>query len=215
MSLFKRVTTTVTASVERLVGEIENHDAVVEAGIREARQAFATAKVRHARIVEEGSRLHQRRERLSTDRQRWQERALSADSDDNKAIECMRRCERAEEELDALATAIADHRAIESRVARELATQSERIAELERKRRLLRSREATAEAAHRIARVEDAGGIELDGAFERWEARITESELTTSIGQGDTFEAEFIAEEERDRLRARIDALRGKAGGSR
>ena len=48
MSFFRRVTLAVSTQLDRMVGEIENHDAVVEAGIRESRRLYARARVRHA-----------------------------------------------------------------------------------------------------------------------------------------------------------------------
>ena len=39
MNLIKRLTTSVTATLDSAVGQIENHDAIIEATIKQTRQA--------------------------------------------------------------------------------------------------------------------------------------------------------------------------------
>jgi phage shock protein A len=77
MSLFKRITATLTTRVNHLVGELENLDAVVACGLAEMRQAYAKAKVRHDRMSSEGERLRRKLEGLQEDMAAWRERAVS------------------------------------------------------------------------------------------------------------------------------------------
>ena len=46
MSIFKRLSATLVTSIDRVVGEIENHDAVIQASINDIRKKVAEAKVR-------------------------------------------------------------------------------------------------------------------------------------------------------------------------
>ena len=50
MSLFQRITATVTSHVDRAVSRVENHDAIVEAALRDTRQAAVRARVRLRRL---------------------------------------------------------------------------------------------------------------------------------------------------------------------
>lgn len=208
MSIVKRIAATVTARVDQLVGEIENHDAVVEAGIREARQAYARAHVRHARMAQEGQRLRDQITTLETSAAQWQERA-AATKDDQRALDCLRRRREAEARSRSLRQSLERHRAVEERQARELAAIRERVTGFEHQRQLLRSREATADAAQRIDRFEQTERIGVDDALERWEVRVTESEIgNLGVPEYDPIEEEYLSAEDDASLRAELDALK-------
>ena len=212
MSLLKRITLAVSTQVDRLVGEIENHDAVVEAGIRESRKAYAQARVRYARMREEGERLRRKLEALHADAATWCDRALACDQsgpEEERALECLRRAKRAEAQAESLRRTWERHSEVEQRLGREMATVRQQIESLEHRRQMMRSREATADAASRISETESGAGLDLDKAFERWEIRVTEAELATETApDSDAFESEFIARDEREALEAELAALR-------
>jgi phage shock protein A len=212
MSLLKRITLAVSTQVDRLVGEIENHDAVVEAGIRESRMAYAKAMVRHARMREEGERVRRKLEALRADAAAWRERALGCDQsgpDEEKALECLRRSKRAETQVESLRQTWERHVEVEQRLAREIAAVRQRVESLEHRRQLMRGREATADAASRIRETETGAGLNLDDIFERWEIQVTEAEVATeTVTAGDAFEAQFVAEDERIALQAELAILR-------
>ena len=50
MSIIKRISTSVMATIDELVGEIENHDALIKAAIDEQKKKIATAKVQLGKI---------------------------------------------------------------------------------------------------------------------------------------------------------------------
>ena len=60
MSVFKRLSATLFSHVDRAVSEIENHDAIIEAAIRDQQRALAKAKVRLNRLRAEGRKLEKR-----------------------------------------------------------------------------------------------------------------------------------------------------------
>ena len=104
MSVFKRLSATFSSRIDHLVGQIENHDAVVEAAIRDARQAVAKSKVRLSRLKADGIRLRRKRAELLQAESQWTQRAKdSATQDENRALECLRRrqdCQQQITELD-------------------------------------------------------------------------------------------------------------------
>jgi len=223
MSFFKRVTLAVSTGIERMVGEIENHDAVVEAGIRESRRLYAKAKVRHARMQEDGLRLRRRLDGLRADEKAWRERALSCPATpegEEKAIACLSRAKRSAEQAESLTDTVRRHLEVEARLGHEIEGLRQRVESMENRRQIMRSREATASAASRIRETDTGGLIDLDDTFERWEIRVTESELTTdTLSDTDPLESEFVAAESRAALKAELEALRrdrdGLSGGAR
>lgn len=214
MSLIKRISATLSTRVDRLVSELENQDAIVEAGIRDSRQAYARAKVRHSRVVEEGRRLGRKQEDLRHDTAVWRERATTCD-DEDRALECLRRAKQAATQAASVQQILANHADVEQRMQREIRVMRERIESLQHKRHLLRGREAAAEAATCIQRLDDGSSRDLEDAFERWEIKVTEAELTGgTLSEADAdrlsdpLERDFVAKEERAALQAELAALR-------
>jgi phage shock protein A len=208
MSLFRRMTATLSTRVDRLVGELENHDAVVEAGIRETQRTYAKARVRHDRMSREGERLRRKLDLQRREATTWRERALSCE-DEETALACLSRGKRAAGRVGSLEAALRRHLELETRLRDELETVRRRIEDLEHKRQLMRGREATAEATARIRRVEDDPALDLEDTFERWEIRVTEAELSSGTADSsDPLEARFSADEERAALAAELAALR-------
>ena len=74
MSIFKRLHTTLRSRVDHMVSEIENHDAVIEAAIREARRSVARSKVRLAGLKGDGMRLRRRLSELRDAERQWTKR---------------------------------------------------------------------------------------------------------------------------------------------
>jgi len=208
MSLLRRITATLSTQVDRLVTELENHDAVVEAGIRDTRKAYARARVRHARMAQEGERMGHKLAALAGDAEAWRERAIAC-ADEERALECLRRSKLAAAQAQSLKQTLNRHRETEQRLKQEIRAVRERIEDLEHKRHLMRSRESTAEAASRIARMEDGSTLDLEETFERWEIKVTEAELDAgTLAEDDPWQAGFVAAEERAGLEAELAALR-------
>jgi phage shock protein A len=208
MSVFKRISATLTSSVDRLVGEIENHDAVIAAGIGESRQAYAKAKVRLSRMNQEGDRMRRRLDGLRQETSSWRERALSCD-DEETALACLSRSKSAAVKAETLERTLANHRDLESRLLSEIEAVRQRIDSLEHKRQLMRSREATAEASTQLGRIDAATDPDIDDAFERWEIKVTEAELSAGThSDRDPLETQFLKTEERAALEVELAALR-------
>ena len=222
MSLFTRLTATFSAGLDRLVGEIENHDAVVEAAIRDNRRAYGRARVRLDRLQEEHERLGRRCAGLRGEAATWRRRALAC-AEEARALECLRRAHVLTAEADALADACARHDALAQQLEREITAVRRRIETLQQRRTQLRSREATADASNRIRALETGASLNLDDTFERWEVHVTEAEVESELDPAagyerpaapDRFEAEIVAAEDHAALKAELDALRRDAAQS-
>ncbi len=209
MSLFKRLSATLFSRVDQAVSQIENHDAVIDASIRDARRAAAQAKVRLARVRNDGQRLHTKLKALREAEASWTERArTSAENDEDTALECLRRrreCQRQAAELD---STLERHAELERRLATEVQDLEGRISEISQQRNLMRTRQSAAEALRSINTIDSSKTIDIDDTFERWEIQITEAELATGQADAsDSLEKQFLKAEDREALRAELHAI--------
>lgn len=65
MNLISRFSATLMAGVDKTVSQIENHDAVIEASLKESQRAAAQARVRLQRVTRDGEALLQKQKALA------------------------------------------------------------------------------------------------------------------------------------------------------
>ena len=209
MSVFKRLSATFSSRIDHLVGQIENHDAVVEAAIRDARQAVAKSKVRLSRLKADGIRLRRKRAELLQAESQWTQRAKdSATQDENRALECLRRRQDCQQQITELDKALGQHAQLEARLTQDIQQAEARVGEMAQQRNLMRTRQSAAEALNTIANIDDATANDVAAAFERWEVQVTEAELEAgNLDYGDSLEQEYLDNEQREDLRKQLKAL--------
>ena len=135
MSLIRRISATLTSSVDRAVSKVENHDAIVNAALKDTQQAAARSRVRLGRVRKDGRALKTRYHSLEEARDRWTERARSsAASDEAKALECLRRRRDCETQLRNLEESIGKHEELEARIAEQVKKIEARIGEVTHQR---------------------------------------------------------------------------------
>ena len=122
------------------------------------------------------------------------------------------RFDRAEMHTDrtTLESSIAEHEAMELRLADQVAQLERRVGEISEQRHLMRTRQSTAEAM-RALRTMDCSDIDVDDTFERWNVSITEAELEAGSADMmvpvDRLEKRFRDDETRAELESELDAL--------
>lgn len=209
MKTIKRITTSLFANFDWAVTQIENHEALVNAALREIQHAGAKARVQLGRVRQDGDRMKRKLTELSEADALWTERALRCGAtDEAKALECLRRKKKANSERLELEAQIAGHARLEENLANDLEAIEKRIEELKRKRNTLRTRESTAEALSAM-QSQDAGLIaELDDVLDRWEIKVSTYE-SSDVGNtcAKALETELENEEEEAALRAELSAL--------
>ncbi len=212
MSLFKRLSATLFSHVDQAVSQIENHDAVIDASIRDARRAAAQAKVRLARVRNDGQRLHAKLKALRETEASWIERArASAENDEDTALECLRRRRECQRQAAELESTLERHGELERRLATETQDLENRVSEISQQRNLMRTRQSTAEALRSINAIDSSATIDIDDTFERWEIQITDAELAAGQADAsDTLERQFLKVEDRNALRAELRAITGE-----
>ncbi|MCU7936894.1 MAG: PspA/IM30 family protein [Candidatus Thiodiazotropha sp. (ex Dulcina madagascariensis)] len=209
MSVIKRLSATLSATVDKWVGDIENHDAVIEAAIHDARQSTARAKVRMGRLQREGEQLEERLQQLCKDEARWLQRAQGmAEQDEEKALACLQRRKACQQQILDTEQVVKRHQAAQTKLEEQVRQAETRLQEMIRNRNTLRARESVAEASTTLAKFEDRGVIDSEAAFERWETRVMEHELGMESEVGpDSLEQSFVVAEERDQLLAELHQL--------
>jgi phage shock protein A len=209
MSLIRRISTTITSSVDRAVSKVENHDAIINAALRDTQQAAAKSRVRLERVRKDGNSLKQRYRDLERAVERWTERARGvAAEDEAKALECLRRRRDCEAQLEGLRESIDRHDELESRIAEQVKKIEARIGEVAQQRNMMRSRQSVAEAMRTINNIEGVSYGEIEDTFDRWEINLGETEILMGASNpSDPLDTAFLAEEDTAELRAELECL--------
>ncbi|MGI9288809.1 MAG: PspA/IM30 family protein [Pseudomonadales bacterium] len=212
MKLYERLRATVTAGVDNAVSQIEKHIAVVEAALTDTRSAAEKARARIARVNKDGDALRHKLASLQQSANQWQNRALSvADTDEQKALQCLQRRNTRRQEAQQARVALTRHSELETSVASSVDHFEQQLEALTQQRNVMRSFHSAAEAQRIINTIvgQSASVACLDDTFDRWETRITEMEHTTSRTPAvDILESAFVNLENEDQLKAELDALR-------
>lgn len=206
MRAIRRWATSIAASFDYVITQVENHEAIVTSAIKDMQQAGNKARAQLARVKRDGENMRKRIADLRELERVWKERALRVhESDEAKALECLRRRKQVSRELEALETQEQEHSRLANQLNSDLKIIDERIAELKRKKNALTARQYRAEAM-RIGQIDDLGLVaEIDDIFDRWELKIDEA--TGFQESMDDLETDFISEEEEIELRSELSEL--------
>jgi len=209
MSLIRRISATLTSSVDRAVSKVENHDAIVNAALRDTQRAAARSRVRLERVRKDGHALKNRYQALQVAQSRWTERARSiAANDEAKALECLRRRKQCETQLVNLKDSIEKHEELEARIAEQVKKIEARIGEVANQRNMMRSRQSVVEAMRAINNIEGVSYGDVEDTFDRWEINLGETEiLLGATTSSDPLDTEFLAQEDTEELRAELEML--------
>jgi phage shock protein A len=209
MSLIRRISTSITSTVDRAVSKVENHDAIINSALRDTQQAAARSRVRLERVRKDGRSLKMRQETLIVAVSRWGERAKSvAANDEAKALECLRRRKDCEKQLQNLRDSIEKHDELETRIAEQVKKIEARIGEVAQQRNMMRSRQSVAEAMRTINNIEGVSYGEIEDTFDRWEINLGETEIILGAATTtDPLDTAFLTEEDTAELRAELSDL--------
>ena len=221
MSLIKRLVTTVHSSVDRTLASMENHEAVVDAALRDSREAVSRARVRLTRLEKDGKQQSNRITELTSEIELWNERARSvAVGDRPKALACIKRRKACERDLKLAKAQAAEHGQIEQRVRDSIAESTNRVQALQSQRNQMRSREAAAQAGKIVHSLDGRLGTDVEAAIERWEVTVGEAELLTDTllpvdVDSDDLATEFVNKEESQLLEDELDTLLDNSEGGK
>ena len=219
MSLLKRFVTTVHSSVDRTLATIENHEAVVDAALKESRQAVTQARVRLGRLEKEAANQRNCVAELSSEIELWNERARSvAQQDREKALSCIQRRQQREREMEVATKQLVEQDRVIAKVRRSVDESGERVLALQNQRDQMRSREAASRAGQIVQSLNGKVDNDVDAAIERWEVSVGAAEmlndsLDVQYPETDELADAFSSVEQHQQLEAELDQL--LAGGSK
>lgn len=216
----KRLAASISAGIEEVVTKLENHEAVADCMLEDLRRGVAQIRVQQSRIDAQAKRTAKQLAATEADEQRWNERALQlADTDENKALQCVQRAEHSAKSAANLREQLTAHQATVDELGARIIEMEAKLSELTLKRATLSSRELRARTGRTALNPEG-----LDSAnqlFERWETSVMTEEyaggLDTLGGNiaTDVLEREFSEAENQAALKARLAELKaGKSEGA-
>ncbi len=211
MSILKRLSTTLISRIDRVVTEIENHDAVIRASLDEMSNKMAKAKIALNQACRERDRLKTEIEKQQDNTHRWQARAIRcATSDEPRALECLHRSHISRDRAAALQKSLDDYARSIEKMTSNIESGEQRLTEMKQKLTLMRARQATSKInATPCLPGSDVESI-LEDTFNRWEMHIGHDEIPldcTDTNTVDALEHEFIIQEHQNDLRNELASL--------
>lgn len=207
MRILHRWTASIVSGFEHVVSRVENHEAIVASAIRQTRESAAGARVKLNRVRRDGERLRERLVELQRAEENWTARALKTkETDEQKALECLRRRKSIQKEITHLQTELTRHEELERRLARDVDAVAERVADLTRRKNAFSARQFRARALEIGETCLSEPSGDLEEIFDRWETKLAETEPIL-CADTDSLESTFLAEEEKESLRAELEKL--------
>jgi len=209
MSLLKRLSATLVSRLDQVVGEIENHDAVIQVSLNDMRKKVAETRVRLTQLQRERERLQRDANEQQQLAERWRLRAMeSASSDEKKALECVRRARHCDQQSTRLAEAGIQYAQTADRLVRDIDASEQRLRELKQKHTLMRARQSSSSAANMTCESESDVLRQLDNSCDRWEIKLSQLDMVVDhLDPVDSLERDFISHEQELELREELATL--------
>jgi len=209
MARFKRWTHGVVASIDSLIVQVENHEALATSTLRELEQRVARSKVQLLRVERDGQALKQALVEEREAATRWRDRA-KREEQEARGLECLRRFKRSQNRVSELSRNQAEHARVERQLKRDVKILEQRLVELRQQRNTLRTRESRALAFNVVQGSGDIERAEIGEIFERWETRVAETEVSSGclVTSVDGFDEEFLDAEEAAALKLELREIK-------
>ncbi len=212
MSIFKRLSATVFSRIDQVVGEIENHDAVIQASLNDMRKHLAEAKVRLNQIQRAEERISQQIEEETNQLNLWQTRAIqSAQTDESKALACIQRGEQSKAHIERLVVQKQQYQSAAEKLTLDIEKCEQHLEEIKQKHQLMRARQSTTHAMRSINQHNNDCPDRLEDSFDRWEIKLSQSEMAVdsdfNTAPVDQLEQEFNSQEQQQKLRDELATL--------
>ncbi|SFP33066.1 phage shock protein A (PspA) family protein [Nitrosomonas cryotolerans] len=212
MALIKNLFTMLYSRIDHVANQMENHDAVIEVAIKDTRRALARAKVHLARVQADGQKLTTQKNKMIAAEYKWKQRAKDmARENEITAMACISRRRECQQQIQTLASALSRHEEVEKRLVADINKLEQRLSMISRQSNLMRARQSTAQALNVIQNTQHMDCHEeqdIDDLFDRWEIKISESEIATGQSEPlDSLERKFQDEEEKKDLRTELEKI--------
>jgi phage shock protein A len=207
MKLIKRLSTSITATLDSAVGQLENHDAIVEASIKQTRQAVAKTKARINTLRQQHLAYQAQLKDAKEQFELWTQRAAGlAANDQEKALQCVSRRNQCEADIGRLSYSEKQQADLVRDVTANLHTLQTKLDEMTQKHNLMRSRQTVADVNRAVAHANTDDN--LSDTFERWESAVLEHEFAVSdVCSRDSLDLELTREEDQADLLAQLELI--------
>ncbi len=213
MNLLTRLFLSTRATLDDAVSHIENHDAVVEAALKQTRLAVAKAKMQLKAVQKDGKAMRERLTDMQEQAENWERRAKAlAEMDEEKALQCLKRRNACHATIQQTEKALENYLPTEEKLRNHVAAMEAKLREVLQQQQQLRARQTTAEAQRVLQAVSATESSSVDAIFERWETKILHDEYAHEsmdyAGDPDDMLAhEFDTQESNAALKAELAAL--------
>ncbi len=215
MTIFKRTFTSIYARIDHMVGEIENHDALIAAAIKEQKQKITAAKVQLRKVESSEQRIVEQLAQLSINVKRWTQRAASEasgegrEANEQQALLCLQRRQGIAKQKQKLQLMRDEYRSSRQRMKKDIGHCEEELINIMQKHQVMRARQSTAEAMQIIERSNGASLEDIENSFDRWEVNIAQGEYSVDRVEEsfDELEQEYLEEENEQQLRYELAEL--------
>ncbi len=208
MNGFKRWTIGFAAKFDDLLGQVENHEAIASQALIDMKTSLARAKGQLARVDRDCLALEQDVRAAQSQAEKWKARAAE-ETDDERAMECLRRSRAKLNDAAALHTRLNEQTRMRDQVTLTVRALEQKFLDLSGKKRLLSTRQAAARASE-AAHAESGTSMQVEDVFSRWEIRLTEQEFVPGTAQDlpDDFADGYASQEEEESLMRELEGLR-------
>jgi phage shock protein A/lia operon protein LiaH len=206
----KRIRTSLETSLDKFVDQIENHEALTSAHIKQLQVELGQAQVQYLRLQKEGDQLEAQLNASKEQTSLWRQRSKNT-QEESEALECLKRSRRRHEDSVRLETSLSDQRMLEQKLATDLGRLKDGYESMKRQRQALKARESRACAVKVTQQLENQESIAIQDSFERWEERLVEKEVlvgSTQIESRDQLELKYEEREEHESLLNELKQLR-------
>jgi len=214
MKLIKRLTTSISASLDTAVSQMENHDAIVDASIKQTRQAVAKTKARINTLRQQQNVYEKQLAEAEEQHTLWTERAKSlAQKDQDKALQCIARRNQFRSEMQRLICSVEQQKELIREVSTNLQKLQGKLDDMVHKHNLMRSRQTVADVNRVVAQADHDQN--LSDTFERWESVVLEHEFAVSDAcHRDSLDRELSEQEDEIELLAQLAELTAQTDSS-
>jgi len=206
MKLIKRLSTSITATLDSAVGQLENHDAIVEASIKQTRQAVAKTRARINTLRQQHQAYQAQLKEAKEQYDLWTQRAASLAASDQEKVQCVARRNQCEADIGRLSYSEKQQADLVRDVTANLQTLQTKLDEMTQKHNLMRSRQTVADVNRAVAYANTDDN--LNDTFERWESTVLEHEFAVSDAcSRDSLDLELTREEDEANLLAQLSVI--------
>ncbi len=209
MSIFKRLSATLVSRIDHVVGEIENHDAVIQATLSDRQKKIAEAKVRLGQVRSEQQQLKNQLQKQQENVLLWRKRAIEcAKENEDKALECINRRRSCQQQSKTLGKTLEQYAQTADRLAKDIETSQQRLTEMKQELTLMRARQSTCLALNVTNDASNHSVRALENSFNRWEVNMDQTGIPLDVDDTtDTLERDFITQEQQEELQKELMVL--------